>query len=186
MVDTRRTSVKQQPRISDAFSRRVKGGVSNRVAKSKTDALVKPKVDDIGVKQLPTAQLQAEQKSKGEVQTKTTRTLDERQLDTNSPALRAKAAEILDARLIEPGKGTVDAIGVNQILVHSQHLNAAQTILRDFDLSYLYGPCVGLTRMERYSRAKDLGLNPPEEVYDILTTTQGRSSLANNLFVGSV
>ena len=30
--------------------------------------------------------------------------------------------------------------------------------------SYNYGPCIGTTRMERWQRAKALGLNPPIEV----------------------
>ena len=27
-----------------------------------------------------------------------------------------------------------------------------------------YGPCVGMTRLQRWERAKKWGLNPPEEV----------------------
>lgn len=38
------------------------------------------------------------------------------------------------------------------------------TILRTWDLSYEYGPCVGMTRMERWQRASKLGLDPPEIV----------------------
>ncbi len=30
--------------------------------------------------------------------------------------------------------------------------------------TYDYGPCVGVTRLERWERAKALDLNPPEEV----------------------
>ena len=30
--------------------------------------------------------------------------------------------------------------------------------------SYKYGPCIGTTRMQRWKRAKALGLNPPIEV----------------------
>jgi hypothetical protein len=30
--------------------------------------------------------------------------------------------------------------------------------------TYEYGPCVGMTRLERWDRAASLGLNPPEEV----------------------
>ena len=37
-------------------------------------------------------------------------------------------------------------------------------ILRVFDLSSKYGPCVGITRLQRWERAKKWGLNPPEEV----------------------
>lgn len=40
-------------------------------------------------------------------------------------------------------------------------------ILRVFDLSASYGPCVGVTRLQRWERAKKWGLNPPEEVSDL-------------------
>lgn len=44
----------------------------------------------------------------------------------------------------------------------------ATTILRRWDLSYEYGPCVGMTRLERWERAEKLGLNPPEMVTRLL------------------
>lgn len=37
-------------------------------------------------------------------------------------------------------------------------------VLKRFDLNYKYGPCTGLTRMERWDRALKLGLNPPPEI----------------------
>ncbi len=37
-------------------------------------------------------------------------------------------------------------------------------ILRIFDMTSRYGPCVGVTRLQRWERAKKWGLNPPEEV----------------------
>lgn len=44
----------------------------------------------------------------------------------------------------------------------------ATTILRVFDLSYEYGPCVGFTRMQRWQRAHDKGLDPPDIVSTLL------------------
>ncbi|XP_032074423.1 DNA polymerase delta subunit 4 [Thamnophis elegans] len=41
-------------------------------------------------------------------------------------------------------------------------------ILKQFDLSRQYGPCTGITRMQRWERAKFLGLNPPTTVQDLL------------------
>ncbi|KAG8125379.1 putative DNA polymerase delta subunit 4-like protein [Naja naja] len=41
-------------------------------------------------------------------------------------------------------------------------------ILKQFDLSWQYGPCTGITRMQRWERAKFLGLNPPTTVQDSL------------------
>ncbi|ETE56292.1 DNA polymerase delta subunit 4, partial [Ophiophagus hannah] len=41
-------------------------------------------------------------------------------------------------------------------------------ILKQFDLSCQYGPCIGITRMQRWERAKFLGLNPPTTVQNLL------------------
>jgi len=57
--------------------------------------------------------------------------------------------------------------------IHSGNQNKIHEILRVFDLSYEFGPCVGIPRLERWERAQALGLNPPKEVYDILNTKQG-------------
>ena len=70
--------------------------------------------------------------------------------------------------------------------VHTGTLSSAEVILRDFDMTYEYGPCVGITRMERYDRADKLGLHPPKEVYKILATREGRSVLAESVFHGNV
>jgi len=57
--------------------------------------------------------------------------------------------------------------------IHAQGQNKIHEILRVFDMSYEYGPCVGVSRLDRWERAHALGLNPPPEVKDILTTRQG-------------
>lgn len=54
--------------------------------------------------------------------------------------------------------------GSSQILVHGGNESKFITILRTFDLSSEYGPCVGVSRLERWERAKDMGLDPPQEV----------------------
>jgi len=72
--------------------------------------------------------------------------------------------------------------------VHSEGKTMAFQILRVFDTSYEYGPCVGVTRLERWERAQMLGLNPPFEVRDILTTKQGMGNdiYKQNVFYGEV
>lgn len=54
------------------------------------------------------------------------------------------------------------------------HANSGtiETILRDFDLTGKYGPSVGLTRLQRFNRAKKMKLNPPEVIGQILETQQ--------------
>ncbi|KAF5319066.1 hypothetical protein D9611_012676 [Ephemerocybe angulata] len=48
--------------------------------------------------------------------------------------------------------------------IHGKDLNRIDDILRVFDLSYEYGPCIGMSRLERWERAQTLGLNPPKDV----------------------
>ncbi|KAL2652333.1 hypothetical protein R1flu_020461 [Riccia fluitans] len=43
-----------------------------------------------------------------------------------------------------------------------------ESTLRQFDMNMAYGPCLGITRMERWERASRLGLDPPIDVRDIL------------------
>ncbi|KAL0629780.1 DNA polymerase delta subunit 4 [Plecturocebus cupreus] len=46
-------------------------------------------------------------------------------------------------------------------------------LLRQFDLAWQYGPCTGITRLQRWCRAKQLGLEPPPEVWHVLKTHPG-------------
>ncbi|PHH88896.1 hypothetical protein CDD83_6908 [Cordyceps sp. RAO-2017] len=48
--------------------------------------------------------------------------------------------------------------------VHQQDLDVSQKVLRYFDVSSQYGPCIGMSRTKRWLRAERLGLNPPIEV----------------------
>ncbi|KAI0730457.1 DNA polymerase delta, subunit 4-domain-containing protein [Earliella scabrosa] len=57
--------------------------------------------------------------------------------------------------------------------VHAKGQKMVDHILRVFDLSYQYGPCVGISRLQRWERAEALGLNPPPEVKAILMTKEG-------------
>ncbi|GAB6024042.1 DNA polymerase delta subunit 4 [Chamberlinius hualienensis] len=41
-------------------------------------------------------------------------------------------------------------------------------VLREFDLNLEYGPCIGITRMERWNRAQKLGLDPPLNVRQLI------------------
>ncbi|KDD75247.1 hypothetical protein H632_c787p0 [Helicosporidium sp. ATCC 50920] len=50
----------------------------------------------------------------------------------------------------------------------SLDVEAAQSVLQQFDLASKYGPCRGMTRMERWNRAQSLGLDPPPSVRELL------------------
>ncbi|KAK7329640.1 hypothetical protein VNO77_23812 [Canavalia gladiata] len=43
-----------------------------------------------------------------------------------------------------------------------------EMILRQFDMDMTYGPCIGLTRLERWERASKMGLNPPQSIKILL------------------
>ncbi|KUL86662.1 hypothetical protein ZTR_03010 [Talaromyces verruculosus] len=52
--------------------------------------------------------------------------------------------------------------------VHQNGLDIDEKILRHFDLSSQYGPCVGISRIKRWRRAHMLDLEPPIEVLAVL------------------
>ncbi|KAJ5559083.1 hypothetical protein N7461_003055 [Penicillium sp. DV-2018c] len=52
--------------------------------------------------------------------------------------------------------------------VHQEGLDVEEKILRHFDLSSHYGPCIGIPRVKRWRRANMLKLNPPIEVLTVL------------------
>ncbi|XP_054635347.1 DNA polymerase delta subunit 4 [Dunckerocampus dactyliophorus] len=50
--------------------------------------------------------------------------------------------------------------------------NEEEDKLRQFDLDWRLGPCTGISRLQRWERAKLHGLNPPEEIRDLLLRKQ--------------
>jgi len=42
--------------------------------------------------------------------------------------------------------------------------------LREFDLNWKFGPCTGITRLERWDRASNFGLDPPANVRHLILT----------------
>ncbi|CAN8294550.1 unnamed protein product [Cochlearia groenlandica] len=45
-----------------------------------------------------------------------------------------------------------------------------EEMLRQFDMNMAYGPCLGMTRLDRWERALRLGMNPPYELEKLLKT----------------
>ncbi|RDX89924.1 DNA polymerase delta subunit 4, partial [Mucuna pruriens] len=43
-----------------------------------------------------------------------------------------------------------------------------EKVLRQFDMDMTYGPCIGLTRIQRWERAHTMGLNPPPQIKCLL------------------
>ncbi|KAL3502326.1 hypothetical protein ACH5RR_036775 [Cinchona calisaya] len=53
--------------------------------------------------------------------------------------------------------------------------DAQEEVLRQFDMNMAYGPCLGMTRLARWERAKALGMNPPEDVGRLLEAGKVRA-----------
>ncbi|KAK3683425.1 DNA polymerase delta, subunit 4-domain-containing protein [Podospora appendiculata] len=60
---------------------------------------------------------------------------------------------------------------------HAEGLSTGEKVLRYFDVSSQYGPCIGIARRKRWQRAEKLGLNPPIEVLAVLVKEEARSEL---------
>ena len=43
-----------------------------------------------------------------------------------------------------------------------------EEVLRQFDMNMAFGPCLGMSRLDRWERASRLGLNPPKEIRSLL------------------
>ncbi|MBN3281416.1 DPOD4 polymerase, partial [Polyodon spathula] len=55
-------------------------------------------------------------------------------------------------------------------------------LLREFDLNWEFGPCTGITRLQRWHRADKLGLKPPAELKDVIINNTGDSEYLNCLW----
>jgi len=73
-----------------------------------------------------------------------------------------------------------------KLTFHDDDYTPIDKLLHAFDLNYEFGPCIGLTRLERWGRAHRLGLNPPEEVRDALTSEAINPELNECVFSGRV
>ncbi|KAG0297300.1 hypothetical protein BGZ96_007037 [Linnemannia gamsii] len=110
----------------------------------------------------------------------------------SEPLLQTNSKEVVDEPLINPL--VPRASSVKQFLIatpsvgikhgiHQEHISEQEKILRQFDLASKYGPCLDMTRLERWERASQLGLSPPMDVKDMLAKDV---VLNTSLFAGRV
>ncbi|KAM6115414.1 DNA polymerase delta subunit 4 [Pterocles gutturalis] len=59
---------------------------------------------------------------------------------------------------------------------------AVLEMLRRFDLAWEYGPCTGITRLQRWERAQALGLSPPSSIRDALLEHQDNPEVTYSLW----
>ncbi|KAK4457790.1 DNA polymerase delta subunit 4 [Cladorrhinum samala] len=82
-------------------------------------------------------------------------------------ALRAR--KITDAGVNRYWKQIEDSRMAKEVhKKHTEGLETGEKVLRYFDVSSQYGPCIGITRLKRWQRANRLGLHPPIEVLAVL------------------
>lgn len=60
--------------------------------------------------------------------------------------------------------------------VHQEDLSLNEKVLRYFDVSSQYGPCIGTQRLKRWQRAERLGLKPPVEVLAVLLREENKGN----------
>ncbi|CAN4107133.1 unnamed protein product [Withania somnifera] len=90
---------------------------------------------------------------------------------TNSKSVTPELAAAL-----ESGIARSPAIISNESLnLQADDYDEKEELLRQFDTSMAYGPCLGLSRVDRWERAKTLGLNPPRDVEPILRSIKVRN-----------
>ncbi|KAI5306006.1 hypothetical protein KEM56_002556 [Ascosphaera pollenicola] len=87
--------------------------------------------------------------------------------DTDEDALRMPEAQIrkywkgIEERRITPQ-------------IHQEGVSLYEKILRHFDLTSKYGPCIGIARIRRWRRAQRFNLDPPMEVLAVLLKLEER------------
>ncbi|GFO10551.1 DNA polymerase delta subunit 4-like [Plakobranchus ocellatus] len=67
----------------------------------------------------------------------------------------------------KPKKGAPSTSGVKEEKVDAS-VKRDLDILKQFDLTLEYGPCIGISRLDRWERAEKHGLKPLPEVRDLL------------------
>nr|UTQ10496.1 DNA polymerase delta 4 accessory subunit [Thermochaetoides thermophila] len=89
----------------------------------------------------------------------------------------SRAAKVTNAQIEKYWKG-IEASRMAKELhrKHGQGLSTEEKVLRYFDVSSQYGPCVGITRLRRWQRAERLGLNPPIEVLAVLMKEKAKGN----------
>ncbi|KAM4636712.1 DNA polymerase delta subunit 4 [Discoglossus pictus] len=63
----------------------------------------------------------------------------------------------------------------------SPALSPSDTLIH-FDLDWHFGPCVGITRLERWQRAQRLGLSPPKVIGEMLMANSKDPAYQNCLW----
>ncbi|KAK4228899.1 DNA polymerase delta subunit 4 [Podospora fimiseda] len=163
---------------------------STRAATAAASAAGKPQQQKISFKNRVTKSIKEEQEGKKKVYKSPARAKEWKPVDVTSdsetsvkveveqlslaPAVpvseeEQQAKKITEAAIKKYWKGIEDSRGAKEVhRKHGEGLEVGEKVLRYFDVSSQYGPCVGIARIKRWHRANKLGLKPPIEVLAVL------------------
>ncbi|CAG7565595.1 unnamed protein product [Fusarium equiseti] len=88
--------------------------------------------------------------------------------------LELQAEKITDAQIKKYWKSIESQWTTPRL--HQEGVSQSEKVLRYFDVSSQYGPCIGTPRMKRWKRADRLGLNPPIEVLAVLLKEESKGN----------
>ncbi|XP_066380510.1 uncharacterized protein [Miscanthus floridulus] len=71
-----------------------------------------------------------------------------------------------------PGTNPNRSIRFDSSLVTADQQEERERAAREFDMDMRYGPCLGVTRAQRWRRAAELGLAPPPALLALCTDDQ--------------
>lgn len=83
---------------------------------------------------------------------------------------------------LEPNKSTPRGLKGDEEVLMDNLDDVEQELRRLFDMDTKYGPCSGLTRLERFHRAEKLGLEPPSWVETVIHKYGIESDLNQHVF----
>ncbi|KAL2759745.1 hypothetical protein ACRALDRAFT_1067522 [Sodiomyces alcalophilus JCM 7366] len=159
-----------------SFSNRVSKSVSRHDAKKSIVSPAIHKGSDEDIQEVtkvdvePEETVEVEKETEGEAE----ETAEEEVQAPIKSEAELRAEKISDAQIAKYWKD-VQARNIAP-QVHVEDVSFEERILRHFDVSLHYGPCVGIQRQKRWERAERLGLKPPIEVLAVLLEQENRGN----------
>lgn len=102
---------------------------------------------------------------------------EEKKETENKTEAELRAAEVSDAAVEKYWKGIEESRMARDVhRKHTEGLTTGEKVLRYFDVSSQYGPCIGTTRLRRWQRAERLGLHPPIEALAVLLKEEAKKN----------
>ncbi|KAF4992516.1 hypothetical protein FGRMN_7115 [Fusarium graminum] len=94
--------------------------------------------------------------------------------EPEKPESELQAEKITDAQIKKYWKTIENQWSTPRL--HQEGVSQSERVLRYFDVSSQYGPCIGMSRMKRWKRADRLGLQPPIEVLAVLLKEENKGN----------